>query len=136
MVFYARQDTRYLIYLYTRLKNELIRKGNAESILLHACLHQSNDICKKRFIIQFSLAIGFMFLARFLKPSMMEDSQLELVRKARANLNNKHLFCLKVCILGNLGFDLTYFFCRGFTVGEIRWPGLRTSLSTTCCPTT
>ena len=48
MVFYARQDTRYLIYLYTRLKNELISKGNAESNLLHACLHQSNDICKKK----------------------------------------------------------------------------------------
>jgi len=79
MVFYARQDTRYLIYLYTRLKNELISKGNAESNLLHACLHQSNDICKKR----------------FLKPCVMEDSHLELVRKARANLNNKQLFCLK-----------------------------------------
>jgi exosome complex exonuclease RRP6 len=48
MVFYARQDTRYLVYLYNRLKNELISKGNAESNLLHACLHQSNDICKKR----------------------------------------------------------------------------------------
>jgi len=29
MVFYARQDTRNLIYLYTKLKNELISKGNA-----------------------------------------------------------------------------------------------------------
>jgi len=79
MVFYARQDTRYLIYLYTRLKNELISKGNAESNLLHACLHQSNDICKKR----------------FLKPVVLEDSHLELVRKARANMNNKQLFSLK-----------------------------------------
>merc|ERR1719318_370543 len=79
MVFYARQDTRYLIYLYNRLKNELISKGNADSNLLHACLHQSNDICKKRFI----------------KPVVLEDSHLELVRKARANPNNKQLFCLK-----------------------------------------
>ena len=40
--------------------------------------------------------MGFMSLARFLKPCVMEDSHLELVRKARANLNNKQLFCLKV----------------------------------------
>jgi len=79
MVFYARQDTRYLIYLYNRLKNELISKGNVESNLLHACLHQSNDICKKRFV----------------KSNVLEDSHLKLVRNARANLNNKQLFCLK-----------------------------------------
>jgi len=79
MIYYARQDTRYLIYLYTRLKNELISRGNAESNLLHACLHQSNDICKKRYT----------------KPLVREDSHLDLVRKARANLNNKQLFCLK-----------------------------------------
>ena len=79
MVFYARQDTRYLIYLYTRLKNELISRGNAESNLLHAALHQSNDICKRRFY----------------KPSLHPDSHLDMVRKARATLNNKQLFCLK-----------------------------------------
>eukprot|EP00092_Neocalanus_flemingeri_P021730 GFUD01023573.1.p1 GENE.GFUD01023573.1~~GFUD01023573.1.p1 ORF type:complete len:902 (-),score=286.05 GFUD01023573.1:77-2782(-) len=79
MVVYARQDTRYMVYLYTRLKNELISKGNADSNLLHACLHQSNDICKKR----------------FRKTYVLEDSHLDLVRKARANLNNKQLFCLK-----------------------------------------
>merc|ERR1719419_545689 len=79
MIYYARQDTRYLIYLYTRLKNELISKGNAESNLLHACLHQSNDICKNRYT----------------KPSVKEESHLDLIRKARMNLNNKQLSCLK-----------------------------------------
>ena len=79
MVFYARQDTRYLIYLYTRLKNELISRGNAESNLLHAALHQSNDICKKRYY----------------KPCLHPDSHLDMVRKARTTLNNKQLFCLK-----------------------------------------
>lgn len=80
MVYYARQDTRHLIYLYTRLKNELISRGNAESNLLHATLHQSNDICKKRYY----------------KPALHPDSHLEMVRKARTTLNNKQLFCLKV----------------------------------------
>jgi len=79
MIYYARQDTRYLIYLYTRLKNELISKGNAESNLLHACLHQSNDICKNRYT----------------KPIVKEESHLDLIRKARMNLNNKQLSCLK-----------------------------------------
>ena len=79
MIHYARQDTRYLIYLYTRLKNELISRGNQDSNLLHAALHQSNDICKKRYY----------------KPCVHPDSHLDMVRKARATLNNKQLHCLK-----------------------------------------
>ena len=49
MVHYARQDTRYLIYVYTKMKNELISQGNADTNLLRAVLRQSNDICRKRF---------------------------------------------------------------------------------------
>merc|ERR550539_968869 len=79
MIYYARQDTRYLIYLYNRLKNELISNGNSELNLLHAVLHQSNDIAKKRFY----------------KPEVGPDSHMEMVRKARATLNNKQLHCLK-----------------------------------------
>ena len=45
-VFYARQDTMYLTYLYTRLRNTLISKGNAKSNLLHACV-QSNDMVEE-----------------------------------------------------------------------------------------
>ena len=78
MVKYARQDTHYLIYLYTRLKNELIGAGNSEGNLVHACLHQSNDICRKR----------------YRKPERRPDSHLDIVRRARANLNNKQLSCL------------------------------------------
>ena len=122
MVYYARQDTRHLIYLYTRLKNELISRGNAESNLLHAALHQSNDICKKRYY----------------KPALHPDSHLEMVRKARTTLNNKQLFCLKV------GSDPTLIFLRSIllspprscSAGGTSWRGLRTSLCSTCCPTT
>ena len=60
MVFYAREDSRYRIYLCTRLKNKLI-------------------------------------------PCEMEDSHLEVARKARTNLNNKHLFCFKVCFFDHFG---------------------------------
>merc|ERR1719348_652640 len=79
MVHYARQDTRYLIYVYTKMKNELISQGNADTNLLRAVLRQSNDICRKRFY----------------KPVVGPDSHMEMVRKARASLNTKQLHCLK-----------------------------------------
>ena len=79
MVHYARQDTRYLIYVYTKMKNELISQGNADTNLLRAVLRQSNDICRKRFY----------------KPQVGPDSHMEMVRKARASLNTKQLHCLK-----------------------------------------
>jgi hypothetical protein len=41
--------TMYLTYLYIKLRNKLISKGNAESNLLHACL-QINDVCLKSFL--------------------------------------------------------------------------------------
>ena len=62
-----------------RLKNELISRGNSELNLLHAVLHQSNDIARKRYY----------------KPEVSSDSHMEMVRKARATLNNKQLHCLK-----------------------------------------
>ena len=122
MMFYARQETRYLLYS----KNELISKGNSDDLL--ACLHQSKDICKKRLFLSASLAVGLIFLARFVKPCVMEESHLELVRKARANLNIKQIFCIKVCIIGKLGLDLNFFVYRRFPAGETRLPGWRTSL--------
>ena len=57
----------------------MISRGNSELNLLHAVLHQSNDIAKKRFY----------------KPEVGPDSHMEMVRKARATLNNKQLHCLK-----------------------------------------
>ena len=62
MVHYARQDTRYLIYVYTKMKNELISQGNANTNLLRAVLRQSNDICRKRFY----------------KPQVGPDSHMEM----------------------------------------------------------
>jgi exosome complex exonuclease RRP6 len=79
MVHYARQDTRHLGFLYARLRNDLLEKGNSAPHLLQAAIHQSNDLAKRRFH----------------KPRVMPDSHLQLVRKARANLNSKQLWAAK-----------------------------------------
>ena len=84
MVFDARHDM-YLIYLYTRLKNELISEGNAESDLLHACLPQNDKFGRKGNITKSLMSLNEgLSLFRFFEPVVPEDSPLELVRKARA----------------------------------------------------
>lgn len=79
MVYYARQDTRYLLYLYARMKNELISRGNEHNNLLQSALLQSNNLCKKM----------------YKKQVVWDDSHLHLVRKSKINFNNKQLFALK-----------------------------------------
>jgi len=79
MVQYARQDTRHLAFLYDTLVNMLLEKGNGAPHLLEAALHQSNDLTRRRFH----------------KPVVREDSHLAMVRKARANLNNRQLFAAR-----------------------------------------
>ena len=49
MIKYAREDTHYLLYVYDRMKNELIRRGNKQLNLLHNVLNRSKDICLKRY---------------------------------------------------------------------------------------
>ena len=46
MVDYARTDTHYLIYIYNRMKDELLDKGNDQKNLLKAAYDHSNDLCK------------------------------------------------------------------------------------------
>jgi len=79
MVVYARQDTRYLPYLYQRMKNELISRGNDQNNLLHAVIVNSNNLCKKRYN----------------KPLVWPDSAAQLVRKAKISFNNRQMVALK-----------------------------------------
>lgn len=74
MVFYARQDTRYLIYhLYTRLKNEsFISRGGKSPISTLLCIR--------------AMTAGI-----FLQTISIPTPTLDMVRKARATLN-KQLF--------------------------------------------
>lgn len=49
MAKYAREDTHYLLYVYDRLRNEAITRGNEANNLLTVILHRSRDICLKTY---------------------------------------------------------------------------------------
>lgn len=44
---YAREDTHYLIYIYQRMRNELLQRANGQDNLLKSVFQKSTDICKK-----------------------------------------------------------------------------------------
>lgn len=79
MVEYARMDTRHLIALYARLKNELLERGNEHKNLLLAAYQNSNFVCAKRFS----------------KPANHDDSYLNVVKKLKVSLNNKQHYALR-----------------------------------------
>ena len=45
LVKYAREDTHYLLYIYDRMKSELLDRGNNHSNLLVSVLDRSGQIC-------------------------------------------------------------------------------------------
>ena len=46
MMKYAREDTHYLLYIYDRMRNELIRRSNAGTDnLLKTVIERSTEIC-------------------------------------------------------------------------------------------
>ena len=47
MVRYAREDTHYLLYIYDRLHDELLKSGNANNNLLQSVYSRSKQICLK-----------------------------------------------------------------------------------------
>ena len=49
MIHYAREDTHYLLYIYDRMRRELIERGNETNNLLRAVLDRSRDICKRAY---------------------------------------------------------------------------------------
>jgi exosome complex exonuclease RRP6 len=49
MLNYAREDTHYLLYVYDRLKNDLVAKGNAQANLLRAVWDRSRDVALQRY---------------------------------------------------------------------------------------
>ena len=71
MIKYAREDTYYLLYIYDRMRNELIRRGNQQLNLLHSVLNRSRDICLKKYE----------------KQLFREDSYLRLYQKHKRPLN-------------------------------------------------
>ncbi|KAI1296934.1 Exosome component 10 [Halotydeus destructor] len=76
---YARDDTHYLLYIYDRMKKDLIVKANGSTNLLKAVFERSKTVC----------------LRKYEKPIFDEETHLGLLKKSRSVLNNRQLFALK-----------------------------------------
>ena len=84
---YAREDTHYLLYIYDRMRNELIRRSNTQSNLINLVLTNSRHISLKLYI----------------KPVMSEDSYLKLCKKFR----RRNLSQPQVIIINKLMYSLS-----------------------------
>lgn len=75
MVRYAREDTHYLLYVYDRLRNELVSKGNENNNLIQSVYKRSKDIC----------------LRTYEKPIFTSGSYLALYHKHKKSFNRYQL---------------------------------------------
>ena len=80
MAKYAREDTHYLLYIYHRMRNELLRRGNKQQNLLRSVLDRSRDVA----------------LQRYTKPAFKEDGYLRLYYKHKKAFSSQQLYCLKL----------------------------------------
>lgn len=79
LITYARLDTRYLIYIYERINNDLLDACNGRVYLLRSVYQQSKDICLKRYE----------------KPVIGPRSFNDLYRKSKKTFDNQQLYALK-----------------------------------------
>ena len=79
MLKYARMDTHYLLYIYDRMRNDLIRKGNESFNLLTSVYSKSSQTCLKKYE----------------KPLQEEDGHLRILSKSNLVLNSRQLFALQ-----------------------------------------
>ncbi len=75
MVKYAREDTHYLLYIYDRMSNELIRRGNKRDNLVRLVLDNSRALCAKP----------------YLKLVVTKDSYLKLYYKHKRQFNSQQV---------------------------------------------
>ncbi|XP_043202415.1 exosome component 10-like [Amphibalanus amphitrite] len=79
MIRYAQTDTHYLLYIYDRLRNLLLQKGNEQKNLLRSVYTSSTLICLKRYS----------------KPILRPDSHLDLYRRSKKSFDSRQLAALK-----------------------------------------
>lgn len=82
MLQYARSDTHYLLYIYDRLRIDLLTKDNTPGVgveLLRSVFLKGKEICLKRYE----------------KPPFSEKSHLSVLRKLRIPFNAKQMYALK-----------------------------------------
>lgn len=84
MLQYARADTHYLLYIYDRLRNDLLARGGSNNKstgidLLKNVYARGREICLKRYE----------------KPPFSDTSHLAVLRKTRSTFNAKQMFAFK-----------------------------------------
>uniref|UniRef100_A0A6G1SN18 Exosome complex component 10 homolog n=1 Tax=Aceria tosichella TaxID=561515 RepID=A0A6G1SN18_9ACAR len=83
MLQYARSDTHYLLYIYDRLRNDLIAKNQHDPgsgiEALRTVFNIGKEICQKRYE----------------KPPFSEKSHLSILRKSRSTFNVKQMYAFK-----------------------------------------
>uniref|UniRef100_A0A8C5Q8V0 Exosome complex component 10 n=1 Tax=Leptobrachium leishanense TaxID=445787 RepID=A0A8C5Q8V0_9ANUR len=80
MIQYARADTHYLLYIYDKMRTELLNSANGQQILLQLVWQRSRDICLKKFS----------------KPIFTDESYLELYQKQKRHLNTQQLAAFRL----------------------------------------
>ncbi|KAM9299261.1 LOW QUALITY PROTEIN: exosome complex component 10 [Gastrophryne carolinensis] len=75
MIEYARGDTHYLLYIYDRMRTDLLNAANGQKNLLQLVWQRSKDLCLKKFV----------------KPIFTEDSYKDLYQKQKKHLNTQQL---------------------------------------------
>ncbi|XP_044134265.1 exosome component 10 [Bufo gargarizans] len=80
MLQYARADTHYLLYIYDKMRTELMNAANGQQNLLQLVWQKSKEICLKRFV----------------KPIFTEESYLELYQKLKRHLNTQQLAAFRL----------------------------------------
>lgn len=79
LITYARQDTHYLLHIYDRMRNDLLKAGNGESHLLRSVYQAGVELCKKRYV----------------KPRLFEDSHMDVYRRSKKIFDNRQLYALQ-----------------------------------------
>lgn len=82
MLQYARSDTHYLLYIYDRLRSDLLTKDNTAGVgeeLLRSVFQKGKEICLKRYE----------------KPPFSEKSHLSVLKKSRIPFNAKQMYALR-----------------------------------------
>ncbi|XP_074655817.1 exosome complex component 10-like [Tubulanus polymorphus] len=79
LLHYAREDTRYLLYIYDRLKKLLLERGNSNNNLIIAVIDRSKDICLKTYE----------------KPTCTENDVQKVYLKSRKVLNSQQMAGLR-----------------------------------------
>lgn len=79
MIYYARQDTHYLLYLYDLMKNHLIEKANGSHNLLISVFSRSSIVCLKKYE----------------KPLLTSTSYLSLISRNGITLNSRQMYALE-----------------------------------------